>query len=91
MVVSQETEERIAKETKRVVDAETWRSWKASDADLISQYSKNFADFKSKMGDHIQWHIKVIGADEPLMFNEQYQTKMGVNVKERSLAPDLNL
>lgn len=62
--------------------------WKGSDADLIHQYTKNFGDFKKYMGEHVQWHIKIINdKQEPIsLYNELYEMKMGVNVKERTIS-----
>ena len=60
--------------------------FKTNDFDLISQYSKNFGDFRTMMGPHIQCHIKVIATDAAQqLYNEQFEMQMGINVKERTI------
>lgn len=87
IVLSSEQNERIQTHLNRV--NEEWMEWKSSDADLIHQYTKNFNDFREYMRDHVQWHIKIINdkQEQPQLYNEVFEMKMGVNVKDRTIKP----
>ena len=54
---------------------------------MIHQHAKNFNDFKKLMNTYIQWHIKTISESQggEQLWNEVYETKMGVNVRERTI------
>ena len=80
------TEELKSKIDEHRLRLNEYQEWKISDGDLIHQYAKNFQDFKSLMGKFITWHLKVIG--DPTgqkVFNELFETEMGINVRERKL------
>ena len=60
------------------------QEYQSSDADLISQYQKNFSDFKTILKDYVQWHIEVIKNTDQI-FIERFELQMGINVAERTL------
>jgi len=77
-----ELQEKIAEHEGRMKASFEWRT---SDADLITQYGKNFADFKSQLGYYIQWHVKVISDQQGQLWNEMFETKLGIEVLNRTL------
>lgn len=82
-VMPAELSDKIAEHETRMGNLQEWKS---SDADLITQYNKNFGDFKKVMGGFIPWHIKVIGERNGQLWNEVFEMKMGVNVRERTIS-----
>ena len=75
---------------ERIAQHETMMSnldeWKSSDTDLITQYAKNYGDFKAKCGKLIEWHVKVITTEAGgKIWNEYFHDKLGIDIIQRQL------
>ena len=82
IVAAPELLEKISEHDKEM---QTVTEWKNTDADLIAQYNKNFADFKNILKHFITWHVKVIQENEGRLWNHQFEMQMGIDVDNRAL------